>query len=73
MFDDLLVLIAARPFEPFTLHLASGAEIPVPTVDHVSVLHHVKRILVDQDDNKTYHIIHPGQITHFTVNSHPAA
>ena len=52
--------------------MASGAEIAVPTVDHVSVMHHVKRILVDSDDGKTYHIIHPQQITHFTVDGQKA-
>ncbi len=72
MLDDILLLIAARPFEPFRLHLASGAEISVPTVDHISVMHHVRRVIVDSDDNKTYWIIRPELITHFTVDSQAA-
>ena len=72
MFDDLLVLIAARPFEPFTLHLASGSEVAVPTTDHVSVMRHLKRFIVEEDNNSTYHIIRPEQISHITVTGHPA-
>jgi hypothetical protein len=72
MFDDILVLMSARPFEPFTMHLTSGAAIAVPTVDHISVLHHAKRILVDNDDGRTYHIIRPEQIAHCSVDGQPA-
>ena len=73
MFDDLLALIAARPFEPFTLRMTSGAEIPVPTVDHIAVMRHLKRFIVERDDNKTYHIIRPEQISDIVVDGHPAA
>lgn len=70
--EELLILQAARPFDPFILHMTSGAEIPVPTVDHVSILRHARRVFVDTDDGKTYHIIVPDQISHVTAASRAA-
>ena len=72
MFEDVRVLIAARPFEPFTLRMTGGAEIPVPTVDHIYAMIHLRRFIVERDDNKTYHIIRPEQISDIVVDGHPA-
>ena len=50
---DLRRLIAARPFVPFTIHTASGAQLRVPTVDHIAVLPTGARVIVFADDDST--------------------
>ena len=52
--------------------MTGGAEIPVPTVDHIHVMPHFRRFIIERDDNKTYHIIHPEQISDIAVDGHPA-
>ena len=70
---DVTALAAAVSQEGFTtFHMTSGAEIPVLTVDHVSILRHARRVFVDTDDGKTYHIIVPDQISHVTAASRAA-
>ena len=53
MIGDLRKLIAAQPFVPFTIHTASGAQLRVPTVDHIAVSPTGARIVVFADDDST--------------------
>ena len=53
MIGDLRRLIAARPFVPFTIHTASGAQLRVPTVDHIAVSPTGARVIVFADDDST--------------------
>lgn len=67
MFEDILLLIAARPFQAFTIHLPNGETVFVPTDEHISVLRHVRRIFVERVGSLTYCIIQPEMITRCTV------
>ena len=53
MIGDLRRLIAARPFVPFTIHTTGGAQLRVPTVDHIAVSPTGARIVVFADDDGT--------------------
>jgi hypothetical protein len=53
MVADLRRLIAASPFVPFTIHTAAGAQLRVPTVDHIAVSPTGARIIVFADDDST--------------------
>ena len=53
MTGDLRRLIAARPFVPFTIHTASGAQLRVPTVEHIAVSPPGARVIVFADDDST--------------------
>ena len=50
MTADLRLLIAARPFVPFTIHTADGGQIRVPTVDHIAVAPTGVRVVVFNDE-----------------------
>jgi hypothetical protein len=66
MTADIRQLVAARPFVPFTIHTADGAEVRVPTVDHIAVPPSGGRIFVfgDQDD---YQVLSPLKITRLAL------
>ena len=53
MIGDLRRLIAAQSFVPFTIHTASGAQLRVPTVDHIAVSPTGARVVVFADDDST--------------------
>ena len=53
MIGDLRRLIDAQPFVPFTIHTASGAQLRVPTVDHIAVSPTGARVIVFADDDST--------------------
>ncbi len=54
MTQDIRELVATRPFVPFTICTADGAEVRVPTVDHIAVPPSGGRIFVfgEKDDYK---------------------
>ena len=76
MIADVRKLAATMPFVPFTIHLADGGNVRVPTVDHVYVFPQGSRILVTYDDD-SYEIISPLLIRRITVDgsstNNPAA
>ena len=53
MIGDLRRRIDAQPFVPFTIHTASGAQLRVPTVDHIAVSPTGARVIVFADDDST--------------------
>ena len=71
MVGDLRQLIATQPFVPFTIHTASGAQLRVPTVDHIAVSPTGARIIVFAADDSTM-IVSALLIGHLAVDSKPA-
>ena len=49
---DIRKLVHAVPFVPFTIHLADGGQLRVPTVDHIAVPPVGGRIFVFGDDER---------------------
>jgi hypothetical protein len=50
MTSDIRKLIDATPFVPFTIYLADGGQVRVPTVDHIALAPSGTRIIVFHDD-----------------------
>ena len=71
MIGDLRQLIAARPFVPFTIHTASGAQLRVHTVDHVAVSPTGARVIVFADDDSTV-VVSALLIGHIAIDPEPA-
>jgi hypothetical protein len=46
MLEEIRKLVQSGPFVPFTIHLADGRELRVPTVDHIAVGPEGRRIVV---------------------------
>ena len=67
MTADIRKLIESQPFVPFTIHLADGGELKVPTVDHVAVPPAGRRVFVFADDD-SYDVISSLLISQITVN-----
>jgi hypothetical protein len=67
MTGDIRKLVHANPFVPFTIHLADGAQLRVPTVDHVAVPPAGGRIFVFGDDDR-YDVISALMVTRLTGN-----
>jgi hypothetical protein len=67
MTGDIRKLAHATPFVPFTIHLADGGQLRVPTVDHVAVPPTGGRVFVFGDDER-YDVISALMITRVTVN-----
>jgi hypothetical protein len=72
MSADIRKLLAAQPFVPFTIHLADGGQVRVPTVDHVLVFPQGSRLIVTHDDD-SYQVLSPLLISRIAVDAHPAA
>jgi len=70
MSADIRKLLAANPFIPFTIHLADGGQVRVPTSDHVFVFPQGSRLIVTHDDD-TYDMISALLISRVTVDAHP--
>lgn len=71
MIADIRKLTAGQPFIPFTLHLADGGQVRVPTLDHVYVFPQGSRVLVTYDDD-SYDVISPLLVSRITVDRQPA-
>ena len=50
MIAEIRRLLSARPFVPFTIYPADGAELHVPTVDHAAVSPNGRIVVVFFDD-----------------------
>jgi len=72
MISDIRQLISHEPFVPFTIHLADGGELRVPTVDHVAIPPAGRRVFVFADDD-SYNVISPLMISRITVNGQQIA
>ena len=64
---DIRKLVHAVPFIPFTIHLADGGQLRVPTVDHVAVSPAGGRVIVFADDD-THDILSGLLISRITVD-----
>jgi hypothetical protein len=71
MTADIRKLTEAVPFVPFTIHLADGGQLRVPTVDHVAVPPAGGRVFVFGDDDR-YDVLSPLLISRITVDRQPA-
>ncbi len=71
MIADIRKLVHAVPFVPFSIHLADGGQLRVPTVDHVAVSPTGGRVIVFADDD-THDILSSLLISRITVDRLPA-
>jgi hypothetical protein len=71
MKDDVRKLAHAAPFVPFTIYVADGGQLQVPTTDHVAVSPGGGRIIVFGDDERC-DVVSALMITRVTVQSAPA-
>ncbi len=72
MLSELRNLIAQRPFVPFAIHMASGEQIRVPTVDHIAVAPSGGRAIVFADDDRTI-FVSLLLISQMTMDAQPAS
>jgi hypothetical protein len=71
MKDDVRKLVHAVPFVPFTIHLADGGQLRIPTVDHIAVPPAGGRVFVFGEDER-YDVVSALMITRLTVDREPA-
>ena len=72
MSEDMRKLLAANPFIPFTVHLADGGEVRIPTRDHVLLFPQGSRLIVTHDDD-SYDVLSALLISRLTVDSRPTS
>jgi hypothetical protein len=72
MIGEIRRLLGARRGEPFSIHLADGGEVRVPTLDHVFIFPTGSRVIVTHDDD-TWDILSPLLISRITVDGQTAA
>jgi hypothetical protein len=72
MTADIRKLVHTVPFVPFTIHLADGGQVRVPTIDHVAVSPTGGRVIVFADDD-THDILSGLLISRITVDRLPAS
>lgn len=68
MIDDIRLLVAQKPFVPFTIHMTSGRQIRVPHLDHIFIFPSSTRVIVHHDAND-YDILSPDHMDHITVDA----
>jgi hypothetical protein len=71
MIGDIRKLARATPFVPFTIHLADGGQLRVPTLDHIAVPPAGGRIFVFGEDER-YDVISAFVVTRVTVDREQA-
>jgi hypothetical protein len=67
MTSDIRKLVHAVPFVPFTIHLADGGQLRIPTVDHIAVPPAGGRVFVFGDDER-YDVLSGLLISRITVD-----
>jgi hypothetical protein len=67
MTADIRKLVHAVPFVPFTIHVADGGQLRVPTVDHIAVPPAGGRIFVFGDDER-YDVLSALMITRLSID-----
>ena len=70
MVGDIRKLVHAVPFVPFTIHMADGGYVRVPTVDHVAVSPTGGHVIVFSDDD-THDVLSGLLISRITVDRQP--
>jgi hypothetical protein len=70
MTADIRKLMHAAPFVPFTIHLADGGQLRVPTVDHVAISPAGGRVIVFSDDD-THDVLSALLISRITIDRQP--
>ena len=70
MTSDIRKLVHAVPFVPFTIHLADGGQLRVPTIDHIAVPPAGGRIFVFGDDEH-YEVLSTLLISRIAVDRSP--
>ena len=71
MTADIRKLVHMAPFVPFTIHLADGGQLRVPTVDHIAVAPAGGRVVVFGEDDR-YDVLSSLLITRITVDRESA-
>jgi len=71
MTADIRKLVHSAPFVPFTIHLADGGHLRVPTVDHIAVSPKGGRVAVFGDE-EDYNILSSLLISRVAVDREPA-
>jgi len=71
MIADIRKLAHATPFVPFTIHLAEGGQLRVPTSDHIGVPPTGGRFVVFGEDER-YDVISALMVTRLTVDREQA-
>jgi hypothetical protein len=59
MLAEIRRLLAARPFVPFSIYPANGADLHVPTVDHAAVSPDGRTVVVFFDDGTAQFLFPP--------------
>jgi hypothetical protein len=72
MTAEIRKLVHGVPFVPFTIHLAGGGQLRVPSVDHIAVPPAGGRIFVFGDDER-YDVISSLLISRVTVDREPSS
>jgi hypothetical protein len=72
MTGEIRRLISVQPFVPFTIHLADGGQVRVPTFDHVYVFPTGSRVIVTHDDD-SWEVLSPLLMSRITVEGKPEA
>jgi hypothetical protein len=72
MTADIRKLVHAVPFVPFTIHLADGGQLRVPSIDHIAVPPAGGRIFVFGDDER-YDVVSSLLISRVTVDREPTS
>ena len=72
MTGDMRELARAVPFVPFTIHLAEGGSLRVPTVDHIAIGPAGGRVVVFGDDD-SYDVLPGLLISRVSVDKEPAS
>ena len=72
MIADIRKLVHETPFVPFTIHLADGGELRVPSVDHIAVPPAGGRVFVFRDDGR-YDVASPLLISRASMDHQPAS
>ena len=72
MTGDIRKLAHAIPFVPFTIHLADGGSLRVPTVDHVAIGPAGGRVVVFGDDD-SYDVLSGLLIRRVSVDKESAS
>jgi len=72
MKEDIRTLVRAVPFVPFTIHLADGGNVRVPTIDHIAFAPVGGRIIVFNDDG-THEMLSALLISRVTIDHESAS
>lgn len=68
MVKDIRRLVSARPFIPFTIHMADGGDVRVPTYDHIFIFPKGNRAIVFYDDD-SWDLLSPLLMSRITLDS----